>query len=98
MSNSFNLYKTTAAYYDFDNRPKVKDNIGFYIKLFQANTQSVLELCCGTGRITIPLAKAGYNITGLDLSKPMLQVFKEKQKTRSKRGKGKHWYSRSKYD
>lgn len=32
----------------------------------------VLELCCGSGRLTIPLAKSGVNILGVDNSKTML--------------------------
>jgi SAM-dependent methyltransferase len=32
----------------------------------------VLELGCGTGRITVPVAKAGARIVGLDRSEPML--------------------------
>ncbi|MFD2588189.1 class I SAM-dependent methyltransferase [Croceitalea marina] len=33
----------------------------------------ILELCCGTGRLTIPLAKEGYNIVGVDNSVTMLE-------------------------
>lgn len=33
----------------------------------------VLDLCCGHGRHTIPLAKAGYQVTGLDLSEVFLK-------------------------
>jgi SAM-dependent methyltransferase len=33
----------------------------------------VLELGCGTGRVLLPLARAGFEITGLDLSAPMLE-------------------------
>jgi SAM-dependent methyltransferase len=32
----------------------------------------ILELGCGTGRVLLPLARAGYHITGLDLSAAML--------------------------
>lgn len=38
----------------------------------------ILELACGTGNITIPLAHKGYNITGLDISEDMLMVAKDK--------------------
>lgn len=34
----------------------------------------VLELACGTGRITIPIAKEGFDVTGIDISKEMLSV------------------------
>ena len=37
----------------------------------------ILELCCGTGRVAIPLAQAGYRVVGVDLSKGMLQAFRE---------------------
>ena len=32
----------------------------------------ILELACGTGSISIPLARAGYEVTGLELSPAML--------------------------
>ncbi|MHA6531344.1 class I SAM-dependent DNA methyltransferase [Paenibacillus sp. BAC0078] len=35
---------------------------------------TVAELGCGTGSITIPLAAAGYHMTGIDLSSDMLSV------------------------
>ena len=36
--------------------------------------KNVLEIACGTGRITLRLAQAGANITGLDLSNEMLEI------------------------
>jgi SAM-dependent methyltransferase len=38
----------------------------------------LLELGCGTGRLLIPLAQAGYHVTGVDLSPEMLRVASEK--------------------
>ena len=32
----------------------------------------ILELCCGTGRLTIPIAKDSYDITGVDITPSML--------------------------
>jgi len=37
-----------------------------------------LDLCCGTGDITLALAKAGADATGLDFSGAMLEVAREK--------------------
>ncbi|WP_026693930.1 class I SAM-dependent DNA methyltransferase [Peribacillus kribbensis] len=34
----------------------------------------VLDLACGTGEISLRLAKAGYHVTGVDLSEEMLSV------------------------
>ncbi|MDQ0192022.1 class I SAM-dependent DNA methyltransferase [Paenibacillus wynnii] len=39
---------------------------------------SVAELGCGTGSITIPLAGAGYHMSGIDLSSDMLSVARQK--------------------
>ena len=42
--------------------------------------ESVLELACGTGRLTIPIAQAGVGIVGLDLSPSMLEHARAKAK------------------
>lgn len=38
----------------------------------------ILELACGTGNITIPLSKKGYDILGADISPDMLMVASHK--------------------
>lgn len=38
----------------------------------------ILDVACGTGNITIELAKKGYNVMGLDISQDMLTVAKNK--------------------
>ncbi len=40
--------------------------------------ERALDLCCGTGDLTLALAKRGAHATGLDFSDAMLQVAKEK--------------------
>ncbi|QUL56433.1 class I SAM-dependent methyltransferase [Paenibacillus tritici] len=40
--------------------------------------RTVAELGCGTGSLTIPLAAAGYHMTGIDLSSDMLAVAQRK--------------------
>jgi SAM-dependent methyltransferase len=49
------------------------DDIPFYLKQARELGGEALELACGTGRITIPLAEAGLSITGLDLEEAMLR-------------------------
>lgn len=44
--------------------------------------QLVLDLGCGTGNITIPLAEAGYQMIGVDLSENMLMLAQEKSMTK----------------
>jgi len=38
----------------------------------------ILELCCGTGRLTLPIAKDGYDISGVDNTSSMLEQAKVK--------------------
>ncbi|AYN67488.1 class I SAM-dependent methyltransferase [Euzebyella marina] len=38
----------------------------------------VLELCCGTGRLTIPIARDEYDICGVDFTSSMLEQAKRK--------------------
>ena len=54
-------------------------DLEFYKKWLPQNKDAkILELCCGTGRLTIPIAKAGYNIKGVDYTLSMLERAKEK--------------------
>lgn len=48
-------------------------DIEFYVAEARATAGLVLELGCGTGRILLPAARAGAEITGLDLSEKMLE-------------------------
>jgi SAM-dependent methyltransferase len=50
------------------------DDVGFFRRLATAANGPVLELGCGTGRVTVPLAEAGISIVGLDRSRPMLDM------------------------
>jgi SAM-dependent methyltransferase len=50
----------------------------FYLELARELGGPVLEIGCGTGRMTIPLAKAGLDMTGLDIVPEMLARAKEK--------------------
>jgi cyclopropane fatty-acyl-phospholipid synthase-like methyltransferase len=45
----------------------------FYVELARERGARVLDLACGSGRLSIPLAKAGLQVMGGDLSSEMLQ-------------------------
>src|SRR2546427_10874115 len=69
------LYDSFIADY-YDESPIVKgrtQDVAFYRDAAREFGDPVLELGCGTGRITMALAEAGKRITGLDLSERMLE-------------------------
>ncbi|MBT8219940.1 MAG: class I SAM-dependent methyltransferase [Bacteroidia bacterium] len=50
------------------------DDLPFYKKWLPKNKDAhILELCCGTGRLTIPIAKDGYDISGVDHTPSMIE-------------------------
>lgn len=65
-----------AHYYDLVN--DFDDDVEFFIEYALEKGGKTLELACGTGRLTIPLAKGGVDITGIDISDEMLSLAKEK--------------------
>lgn len=62
---------TDPAIYDAEN-PNFEPDGSFYLALAKQIGGPVLELGCGTGRVTIPLSQTGIDITGLDVVPGML--------------------------
>ncbi|MGO4273963.1 class I SAM-dependent methyltransferase [Paenibacillus sp. TAF58] len=60
---------------------------------FRMKPSTIVDLGCGTGNLTIPLALEGYQLTGIDLSEDMLAVAEQKMgEHRSQlRGGSIHW-------
>lgn len=50
-----------------------RDDIRYYVDLAVHGGGPVLEYGCGNGRITIPIARAGVCVTGVERSAPMLR-------------------------
>jgi len=59
------------AYYTSAYRRR-QDDVHYYVALAAGRGGPVLEYGCGNGRITIPMARAGVEVTGVDRSGPML--------------------------
>lgn len=53
-------------------------DIAFYLNECSKVKGEVLELMCGTGRVSIPLLDNGYSLCCVDYMKNMLDVFKKK--------------------
>lgn len=84
-SSGPNRDRLLAHYYDLEYRDYTVD-VPFYVEhasiLDRAHSSSVLELGCGTGRIALGLAEAGYRVVCLDSSQAMLDICTERAQTR----------------
>ncbi len=73
------IYQTLAPFYDL----LVKDDEAtqMWVDFTQkyAKGTNILELACGSGEITIALAKLGYSMYGTDLSQEMIDEAQEKE-------------------
>ncbi len=65
------------AYYDRTYAKRVED-VAWYVKQAEQTGGPVLELGAGSGRVTLALARAGVDVTAVDLSRPMLRALEEK--------------------
>jgi SAM-dependent methyltransferase len=71
-------YDHFARLYDLEHCD-FRDDIELYLNMAErcrapAGGTSILELGCGTGRVTVPLAEAGFNVVGVDNSTAMLAL------------------------
>jgi SAM-dependent methyltransferase len=75
LSASPSPYDAIARVYD-PWSASVTEDVEFYVEEARA-AGAVVELACGTGRISIPIAKAGVQLIGVDASAGMLEVARE---------------------
>ncbi len=75
-----------ADFYDavYAKYTESSQDVDFFVNYSKKATGKTLELGCGTGRVLIPTAQAGCEVTGLDLSPYMLVKCLEKLESQSK--------------
>ena len=61
-----------AEYYDLSPIVTGRKDAHFYVSAAKEFGEPVLELGCGSGRVTLAVGQAGFRITELDLSQTML--------------------------
>ena len=67
----------TPLVYDLQFTSDASD-VGLWVELCREWGGPVLELGCGTGRVSIPVARAGLELVGTDLAEPMLAVARQR--------------------
>lgn len=78
-----------APFYDWENaRTLGRRDVPFWRDVALQARGPVLELGCGTGRISLPLARAGVDVVGIDRSAPMLERAAKRLAAQRKRDGG----------
>ena len=63
---------------NYDMEDASDTGIAFYTALAQETGGPVLEIACGTGRVSIPIARLGFSVTGLDIVPGMIERARNK--------------------
>ncbi len=71
------MYDQIARFYDLTHNSLTED-VAFILSLAAQTGGPALELGCGTGRLLLPLAQAGFSVTGVDNSAAMLALARRK--------------------
>ena len=71
-ANAYDRSPSMAEFYDCIEPLATRPDIAFYVAAARECGGPILELGCGTGRILIPTARAGIEISGVDGSECML--------------------------
>src|SRR6266487_5769456 len=66
-------YDLIAPFYDMEHA-HFDEDVNLYINFAQLCGGPLLELACGSGRLLVPLAREGYELTGVDSSASMLKL------------------------
>ncbi|CAN5496039.1 class I SAM-dependent methyltransferase [soil metagenome] len=76
-----NHYRAIAEYYDaeYASKEMLQHDVPFFMEQLPKSKQSVLDLACGTGRASIPIAQAGHRVVGVDYAADMLAIAKRKR-------------------
>ncbi|MCC6149249.1 MAG: class I SAM-dependent methyltransferase [Planctomycetes bacterium] len=77
MAGNAHEFYLAGKDYDLISGHGVPGDVEYFSKLAK-KAGRVLELACGTGRVTLPMLKTGARVTGLDLVPAMLDVAREK--------------------
>lgn len=73
MAEGWHGWDDYAAFYDWENARTVgRRDVAFWRDFALRTGGRALELGCGTGRVAVPLARAGVPIVGIDRSAEML--------------------------
>ncbi len=68
-----------GAWYDAE-YVHIRGDVPYYARVASETNGAILELACGTGRLTIPMVRTGAAVHGIDVSPAMIQRAEEKRR------------------
>lgn len=72
-----NDYDAIAPFYDIEHA-HFDEDLDVYLNFAELSGGPLLELACGSGRLLLPLAEAGFEVTGVDNSASMLNLAEQR--------------------
>jgi len=78
VGSGYDEYAFVADLYDHVGPYRSRPDVAFFLNEAVNAGSPVVELGCGTGRVLIPIARAGVEIVGVDSSPHMLSVCRER--------------------
>jgi len=72
-----NDYDLIAPFYDIEHA-HFDEDVDVYLNFAELSGSPLLELACGSGRLLLPLAEAGFEVTGVDNSTNMLNLAEQR--------------------
>lgn len=76
-SHPLDDYRWATEFYDISH-DDVTEDLALFLKLARRCPGPILDGMCGTGRVAIPLARAGHSVVAIDWSSGMLREFRRK--------------------
>jgi len=64
--------------YIYDEQENQTYDVELMLQILGDTPKNILEVCCGGGRILVPLAKAGHNVVGFDMDEDMMAQMRRK--------------------
>ena len=72
-----------VKYYDLAFGNSGENELAWYMRKAKESGGPILDLACGTGRLALMLAREGFEVTGIDQSTGMLNLFRKKLREES---------------
>lgn len=100
MASNSNMYKTYSSYYDYFYQSKDYEKECTFIQtlLSEYQTQTILDVGCGTGTHLSKLEQYGYTCEGIDFNLEMVEIANKKLKGKVFQGDMRNYKLNKKYD